>query len=67
MSRLYDAMRTSERRHDQRPAVGIQGAIDAIEAEVQALMDGPWNALKEATREVVTLDGVLDGVQRQDD
>jgi hypothetical protein len=42
--------------------------MDEIEAEVRALMDGPWKALMEAAREVeVTLDGVLDGVQRQED
>ena len=54
--------------NDQRKLDIARGAVDAIEAEVPSLMDGPWSALKEAAREVeVTLDGVLDGVQRQDD
>ena len=71
MSRLYDAMpdiREGATTNDQRKLDIARGAIDAIEIEVRALMDGPWSALKEAAREVdVTLDGVLDGVQRQDD
>ena len=71
MSRLYDAMpdmREGVTANDQRKLDIARSAIDDIEAEVRTLMDGPWNALKEAAREVeVTLDGVLDGMQRQDD
>ena len=71
MNRLYDAMpdiREGATPNDQRKLEIARGAIDDIEAEVRALMDGPWNVLKEAAREVeVTLDGVLDGVERQDD
>ena len=71
MSLLYDAMpdiREGATANDQRKLEIARGALDEIEAEVRALMDGPWKALMAAAREVeVTLDGVLDGVQRQDD
>ena len=71
MSRLYDAMpdiREGATANDQRKLEIARGAMDEIEAEVRSLMDGPWKALMEAAREVeVTLDGVLDGVQRQED
>ena len=66
MGQLYDAMpdiQEGATANDQRKLDIATLAIDAVEAEVRALMDGPWQDLLAAAREVeVTVDGVLDGV-----
>ena len=71
MGQLYDAMPDIEEGATANAARKLDiatSAIDAVEAEVRALMDGPWQDLLAAARKVeVTVDGVLDGIQNQED
>ena len=71
MGQLYDAMPDIQEGATANAARKLDIAtlaIDAVEAEVRALMDGPWQDLLAAARKVeVTVDGVLDGIQNQED
>jgi len=71
MGQLYDAMpdiQEGATANASRKLDIATVAIDAVEAEVRALMDGPWQDLLAAARKVeVTVDGVLDGIQNQED
>ena len=71
MGQLYDAMPDIQEGATANAARKLDiatVAIDAVEAEVRALMDGPWQDLLAAARKVeVTVDGVLDGIQNQED
>jgi hypothetical protein len=54
--------------NDKRKLEIARTAIDKVEVEVRALMEGPWQALQEeAAKLEVTFEGVLEGVRRTDD
>ena len=71
MSLLYDAMpdiREGITANGERKLEIARKAIDEVEMEVRSLMDEPWRALLVAARDVeVTLDGMIEGVQRQEE
>ena len=71
MNQLYDAMPDLDEGATANAARKLEiatSAIDAVEEEVRALMDGPWQAMLSAARKVeVTVDGVLNGIQSQED
>ncbi len=71
MSLLYDAMpdiREGVTSNGERKLDIARKAIDEVEMEVRSLMDGPWQSLLVAARDVkVTLDDVIEGVQQQEE
>ena len=71
MSLLYDAIpdiREGITANGERKLEIARKAIDEVEMEVRSLMDEPWRALLVAARDVeVTLDGMIEGVQRQEE